>query len=129
VGTPQLTPSVIPQRMSDCVLFPASTSRNRVGSSWAGRESYLSLVDGTCTHIRPRVQPFPVVGFGWLVYVRTEYRDSTNNESHYHSYYAPTGLAPQTVIYYLPPATHENGVTSGKKTSPWPPQIYPESTF
>ncbi len=64
------------------LLFPASTSRIRVGSSWAGKESYLSLVDGTCTHIRPRVQPFPIVGLGWLAYVRTVYRDSANNESH-----------------------------------------------
>ncbi|MDK2412512.1 hypothetical protein QHH11_26960, partial [Aphanizomenon sp. PH219] len=68
--------------MSDCVLFPASTSRYRVGSSWADRESYLSLVDGTCTHIRPRVQPFSMIGLGWLAYVRTDYRDSANNESH-----------------------------------------------
>ena len=68
--------------MSDCVLFPASTSRNRVGSSWAGRESYLSLVDGTFTHIKPRVQPFSISRLGWLAYVRTVYRDSANNESH-----------------------------------------------
>ena len=68
--------------MSDCVLYLASTSRNRVGSSWADRESYLSLVDGTFTHIRPRVQPFSMIGLGWLAYVRTDYRDSTNNESH-----------------------------------------------
>ena len=49
---------------------------------WAGRESYLSLVDGTFTHIRPRVQPFSMLGLGWLAYVRTDYRDSANNESH-----------------------------------------------
>ncbi|WP_217385696.1 hypothetical protein, partial [Dolichospermum sp. UHCC 0259] len=62
--------------MSDYALFPALTSRNRVGSSWAGRESYLSLVDGACTHIRPRVQPFSIARLGWLAYVRTDYRDS-----------------------------------------------------
>ncbi|MDD1442513.1 hypothetical protein MEO93_19525, partial [Dolichospermum sp. ST_sed3] len=44
--------------------------------------SYLSLVDGTFTHIRPRVQPFSMIGLGWLAYVRTDYRDSANNESH-----------------------------------------------
>jgi hypothetical protein len=77
-----LTPSVTPQRMSDCVLFPASISRNRVGSSWADRESYLSLVDGTYTRIRPRVQPFSIARLGWLAYVRTDYRDSANNEPH-----------------------------------------------
>ena len=92
-----LTPSVTPQRMSDCVLFPASTSRIRVGSSWAGKESYLSLVDGTCTHIRPRVQPFPIVGLGWLAYVRTDYRDSANNESH-----SPTPLVFKTVLNGFP---------------------------
>jgi len=48
----------------------------------ADRESYLSLVDGTCTHIRPRVQPFSMIGLGWLAYVRAVYRDSANNESH-----------------------------------------------
>ncbi|WP_236630420.1 hypothetical protein, partial [Aphanizomenon flos-aquae] len=68
--------------MSDCALFPALTSRNRVGSSWADRESYLSLADGTFTHIRPRVQPFSISRLGWLAYVRTVYRDSANNESH-----------------------------------------------
>jgi len=68
--------------MSDCVLFPALTSRNRVGLSWADRESYLSLVDGTFTHIKPRVQPFSMIGLGWLAYVRTDCRDSANNESH-----------------------------------------------
>ena len=68
--------SVTPQWMSDCVLFPASPSRYRVWSVWADKESYLSLVDGTYTHIRPRVQPFPVIGLGWLAYVRTDYRDS-----------------------------------------------------
>ena len=49
---------------------------------WADRDSYLSLADGTYTHIRPRVQPFSMVGLGWLAYVRTDYRDSANNESH-----------------------------------------------
>jgi len=29
--------------MSDCALFPASTSRYRVGLSWADKESVLSL--------------------------------------------------------------------------------------
>ncbi len=52
--------------MSDCVLFPASLSKNRAWSVWADRESYLSLVEGTCTPIRPRVQPC-----GWKSYVRT----------------------------------------------------------
>ncbi len=33
---------------------------------WAGRESYLSLAEGTYTLIRPRVQPC-----GWRCYVRT----------------------------------------------------------
>ncbi|MDB9438491.1 hypothetical protein PN450_17190, partial [Dolichospermum lemmermannii CS-548] len=46
------------------------------------RESYLSLADGTFTHIRPRVQPFSMIGLGWLAYVRTDYRDLANNESH-----------------------------------------------
>ncbi|MDD1438182.1 hypothetical protein MEN24_17885, partial [Dolichospermum sp. ST_sed10] len=68
-----------------CVLFPASPSRNRVWSVWADRESYLSLADGIFTHIRPRVQPFSMIGLGWLAYVRTDYRDSANNESHYKS--------------------------------------------
>ncbi|MEG3968706.1 hypothetical protein QUA00_13925 [Microcoleus sp. T2B6] len=52
--------------MSDCVLFPASLSKNRAWSVWADRESYLSLVEGTCTLISPRVQPC-----GWKRYVRT----------------------------------------------------------
>ncbi|MEG4397179.1 phytochelatin synthase family protein [Microcoleus sp. BROC3] len=51
--------------MSDCVLFPASLSKNRAWSVWADRESYLSLAEGTCTLIRPRVQPC-----GWKRYVR-----------------------------------------------------------
>ena len=59
---------------------------------WAGRESYLSLVDGTCTHIRPRVQPSSIARLGWLAYVRTGYRDSANNESHYSS----ASLTPNT---------------------------------
>ncbi|MEG4373630.1 hypothetical protein QUB29_29725, partial [Microcoleus sp. B4b_D2] len=51
--------------MSDCVLFPASLSKNRAWSVWADRESYLSLAEGTCTLIKPRVQPC-----GWKRYVR-----------------------------------------------------------
>ena len=58
----------------------------------ADRESYLSLVDGTCTHIRPRVQPSSIARLGWLAYVRTGYRDSANNESHYSS----ASLTPNT---------------------------------
>jgi hypothetical protein len=57
--------SVISQQMSDCALFPASPSRYRVWSVWADRDSYLSLVDGTFTHIRPRVQPLSMTGLGW----------------------------------------------------------------
>ena len=30
---------------------------------------------------------FSMVGLGWLAYVRTEYRDSANNESHSNSRY------------------------------------------
>ncbi|HEY9636429.1 MAG TPA: hypothetical protein V6D14_23700 [Coleofasciculaceae cyanobacterium] len=63
--------------MSDCALFPASPSRNRVWSVWADRESHLSLVGRACTCIRPRVQPF-----GWRDYLRVVYRDSSRNESH-----------------------------------------------
>ena len=63
--------------MSDCVLFPASLSKNRAWSVWADRESYLSLAEGAYTLIRPRVQPC-----GWKRYVRTDYRDSRFNESH-----------------------------------------------
>ena len=37
--------------MSGCALFPASSSRYRVWSMWADRESYLSLVGGTFTRI------------------------------------------------------------------------------
>jgi len=67
--------------MSGCVLFPASLSKNRAWSVWAGRESCLSLAEGTCTLIRPKVQPC-----GWKCYVRTDYRDSHFNESHKHLY-------------------------------------------
>ncbi|MEG5176335.1 hypothetical protein, partial [Microcoleus sp. B3-D7] len=63
--------------MSDCVLFPASLSENRAWSVWADRESYLSLAEGTCTLIRPRVQPR-----GWKRYVSGFHRDSRFNESH-----------------------------------------------
>ncbi|MEG4534774.1 hypothetical protein [Microcoleus sp. D2_18a_D3] len=61
--------------MSDCVLFPASLSKNRAWSVWADRESYLSLAEGACTLIRPRVQPC-----GWKGYVRafTVIHASTN---------------------------------------------------
>ncbi|MEG4388164.1 hypothetical protein QUA44_17010 [Microcoleus sp. N9_A2] len=61
--------------MSDCVQLRASLSKNRAWSVWAGRESYLSLAEGTCTLIRPRVQPC-----GWKRYVRafTVIRVSTN---------------------------------------------------
>ncbi|MEG4397335.1 hypothetical protein [Microcoleus sp. BROC3] len=52
--------------MSDCVLFPASLSKNRAWSVWADRESCLSLAEGICTLISPRVQPC-----GWKRYVRT----------------------------------------------------------
>ena len=48
---------------------------------WAGKESCLSLAEGTCTLIRPKVQPC-----GWKCYVRTDYRDSHFNESHKHLY-------------------------------------------
>lgn len=44
--------------MSDCALFPASPSRNRVWSVWADKESHLSLVGRTFTCICLRVQPF-----------------------------------------------------------------------
>src|SRR4028119_1207767 len=67
--------------MSGCVLFPASLSKNRAWSVWAGRESCLSLAEGTCTLIRPKVQPC-----GWKRYVRTNCRDSRFNESHKHLY-------------------------------------------
>ena len=52
-------------------------------SVWADRESYLSLVEGACTLIRPKVQPC-----GWKCYVRTDYRDSHFNESHKRLYSA-----------------------------------------
>ena len=64
--------------MSDCALFPASLSRNRVWSVWAGKESHLSLVDGAFTRIRPRVQPFPflelvgVVIYGLVTVIHTQ---------------------------------------------------------
>ena len=28
---------------------------------------------------------FSMIGLGWLAYVRTDYRDSANNESHFYS--------------------------------------------
>ena len=43
--------------MSDSALFPASPSRKRVWSVWAGQESQLNLLDRIFTCIRPRVQP------------------------------------------------------------------------
>ncbi|MBD2197204.1 MULTISPECIES: hypothetical protein [Calothrix] len=47
--------------MSDCALFPASLSRNRVWSVWADKESQLSLLGGAFIRIRPRVQPLVTV--------------------------------------------------------------------
>ncbi|MEG4121911.1 hypothetical protein QUA43_31180, partial [Microcoleus sp. N9_B4] len=65
--------------MSDCALFPASLSENRARSVWAGKESCLSLAEGTCTLITPRVQPC-----GWKRYVRafTVIYVSTNRTNH-----------------------------------------------
>src|SRR5919199_4700704 len=42
--------------MSDCVLSPASPSRNRVCSVWADKESRLSLTGRAFTCIRLGVQ-------------------------------------------------------------------------
>ncbi|MGM3309611.1 hypothetical protein ACSQ6I_27130 [Anabaena sp. WFMT] len=77
---------IMPNLVFAIPLFRGDVQKTPVGSSWADRESYLSLVDGTFTHIRPRVQPFSMIGLGWLAYVRTDYRDSANIESHYLSW-------------------------------------------
>src|SRR4028118_614892 len=68
--------------MSDCALFPASLSKNRAWSVWADRESYLSLAEGTCTLIKPRVQPC-----SWKRYVRafTVIHVSTNRTKSPHT--------------------------------------------
>src|SRR4028119_1247280 len=52
--------------MSDCAFELHSPRIELSLSVWADRESYLSLAFGTCTLIRPRVQPC-----GWNSYVRT----------------------------------------------------------
>ncbi|MCC5601049.1 hypothetical protein [Nostoc favosum] len=49
--------SVTSQQMSDCALFPASLSRNRVWLVWTDKESHLSHVGRTFTCIYLRVQP------------------------------------------------------------------------
>ena len=63
--------------MSDCALFPASTARNRVGSSWADEESVLSLDGGTYTLIIWTVKLVlgdlaPVVMYGLATVIHTK---------------------------------------------------------
>src|ERR687885_270828 len=78
--------------MSGCV-FQLHSPRIERASVWAGRESCLSLAEGTCTLIRPKVQPC-----GWKRYVRTDCRDSRFNESHKRLYSASASL-----YFWLPP--------------------------
>jgi hypothetical protein len=69
--------------MSDCALFPASPSKNRVWSVWADKESHLSLVGRTFTCIPLRVQPFLFLNWaGVIIYgLITEIHHTTNRTS------------------------------------------------
>lgn len=48
---------------STLAVFRKFISRNQARSVWADRESYLSLIEGIFTRIRPRVQPFLSLDF------------------------------------------------------------------
>ncbi|MDD1461466.1 hypothetical protein MEO39_15480, partial [Dolichospermum sp. ST_sed2] len=54
---------------------------------------------------RPRVQPFSMIGLGWLAYVRTDYRDSTNNKSHQTS---SSNKSRESQFRHLHQINHEN---------------------
>ncbi|MBR8838160.1 MAG: hypothetical protein DSM106950_30200 [Stigonema ocellatum SAG 48.90 = DSM 106950] len=93
-----ISASVNPQRLSDCALSPASSSRNRVWSTWADRESHLNLVDGTFTRIRPEVQPLMTViccQVGGVMYgLDTVIHPTTNRTSFHHTVW-------QTIVYSM----------------------------
>ncbi|HEY9302443.1 MAG TPA: hypothetical protein VIQ31_39985, partial [Phormidium sp.] len=65
-------------------------------SVWADRESYLSLAFGTCTLIRPRVQPC-----GWKRYVRafTVIHVSTNRTKSPHTPLLSSGSGTWGIIF------------------------------